>query len=74
MIGLSTDFQGNVGGCTPSPCTVTSTDVTFTSMPTTSGTSVQLTLSGITNPLTRGTTNSLTLYTLYSSTQSTSFV
>ena len=33
-----------------------------------------MTLSGIVNPLTIGTTNSLTLYTLYSSSQTTSYV
>jgi hypothetical protein len=74
VIALPVSYQGKVGGCSPSPCSVTSSQVTYTSVATTTGTSVTLTLTSVTNPLSIGTTNSLTLYTLYSSSQPTSIV
>jgi len=74
VVGLPVDYQGRVGGCSPSPCTVSSSNVIFTNVPTTVSTAITLTLTSVTNPLTIGTTNSLTLYTLYSSSQATSIV
>lgn len=74
VVDLPVSYQGQVGGCSPSPCTVTSSLVTFTNVATAIGSSVTLTLSAVTNPLTIGTTNSLTLYTLLDSSQSTSIV
>jgi hypothetical protein len=74
VVGLTTALQGTVTGCSPSPCTVNSIAVTFTNVATAVGASSSLSLTGAVNPLAIGTTNSLTLYTLYSSAQSNSFV
>lgn len=74
MIGLPSQLQGKVGTCSPLPCTVTSTLVTFTSVSTTVGSSITLILNSVINPYSLGTTTSLTLYTLYYSSISTSIV
>ena len=74
VVGLPSQLQGKVGTCSPSPCTVTSTSVTFTSVSTTVGSSITLTLGSVINPYSLGTTTSLTLYTLYYSSISTSIV
>lgn len=75
VVGLPTSFQGKVGGCSPSPCSVSTSSVTFTSpSSTTPGSSLSLSLTSVTNPLSIGPTTSLTLSTLFTSTQPTSIV
>lgn len=74
VVGLPTVYQGKVGGCSPSPCSVGFSAVTFTSVATTVGSAISLSLTNVVNPLTIGSTTSLILYTLYSSSQPTSFV
>ena len=74
VVQLPTMYQGQVGGCSPFQCTVTTTKITFTNVATAVGSLVNLTLLNVTNPLQIGPTTSLTLYTLYSSSQATSYV
>lgn len=74
VVGLPPMFQGQVGGCSPLPCTVTTNSITFTSVANSVGSLVILSLTNVLNPLQIGTTSSLTLYTLYSSSQPTSYV
>jgi hypothetical protein len=74
VVGLPTMFQGLVGSCSPSPCSITSTEVSYNISATTVGSSVSLVLSNVVNPYTLGTTTSLTLYTLHDRTKSTSIV
>lgn len=74
VIGLPTAFQGQVGSCSPSPCTVSTSQITFTSVPTTVGSTVTLSLLTVINPYTLGTSSSLSITTLLYTSQSNSVV
>ena len=72
VVSLPSMFQGLLSNCFPS-CTVTSTKAIFTNVSTGVGSLISLTLNGA-NPVQIGNTSSLTLYTLYNVSQSTSYV
>lgn len=74
VIALPPSYQGKVGGCSPSPCTLTSTSITYTSIATSIGSVVVLTMTGVVNPTSIGVTPSLTLYTLYNTGYPSSYV
>jgi len=74
VIGLPIMFQGLVGSCSPSVCSISSTEVIYNISASAVGISVSLTLLNVVNPYILGATTSLTLYTLYDRTQPTSIV
>lgn len=73
LISLPTSFQGRVISCSLYSCTRTSNLITYTSIPTTAGSTITVSFS-LTNPYSLGSTTSLTLYTLYDSSVSASIV
>jgi hypothetical protein len=74
VIALPSALQGKVISCSPSPCSVVSTMITFTSVSTAVNSVITLNLLSVTNPYNLGLTTSLTLYTLYHSSQLLSIV
>lgn len=73
LIGLPTALQGRVLSCSLYTCSYTSSLITYTGVPTAAGSTVTVSFS-LTNPVSLGSTTSLTLYTLYDSSSSGSVV
>ncbi len=74
VIALPSALKDKVVSCSPSPCSVASTMITFTSVSTAVNSVITLNLLSVTNPYNLGVTTSLTLYTLYYSAQPLSIV